>query len=64
VTDKAVRAFSLTGTPHQVIGQIEAMIAGGADHIAFGPPLGPDPAKSLKLIGEKILPHFQQKYGH
>lgn len=64
VTDKAIRAFSLTGTPHQVIGQIEAMIAGGADHIAFGPPLGPDPAKSLKLIGEKILPHFQQKYGH
>lgn len=63
VTDKAVRAFSLTGTPTDVIGQIEAMIDGGADHIAFGPPLGPDPAKSLQLIGEKILPHFQNRTG-
>jgi 5,10-methylenetetrahydromethanopterin reductase len=59
VTDKAIRAFSLTGTPGDVIGQIEAMIAGGADHIAFGPPLGPDPTRSLQLIGERILPHFR-----
>lgn len=59
VTDKAIKAFSLTGTPGDVIGQIEAMIDGGADHIAFGPPLGPDPARSLTLIGEKILPHFR-----
>ncbi|CAN7305794.1 LLM class flavin-dependent oxidoreductase [Phenylobacterium sp. LjRoot225] len=58
VTDKAIAAFSLTGTPKDVIGQIEAMIAGGADHIAFGPPLGPDPSRSLRLIGEEILPHF------
>ncbi len=63
VTDKAIAAFSLTGTPKDVIGQIEAMIAGGADHIAFGPPLGSDPMRSLDLIGEKILPHFRRERG-
>ncbi|WP_157218091.1 LLM class flavin-dependent oxidoreductase [Flavisphingomonas formosensis] len=58
VSDASIRAFSLTGTPHDVIGQIEEMIAAGADHIAFGPPTGPDPTRSLVLIGETILPHF------
>lgn len=61
VTDKAIRAFSLTGTPRDIIGQIEEMIAAGADHVAFGPPQGPDPMKSLGLIGEKILPHFRNR---
>lgn len=60
VTDKAIRAFTLTGTPHDVIGQIEAIIDAGADHVAFGPPLGPDPQRSLDLIGTKILPHFRR----
>lgn len=59
VTDKAVKAFSLTGTPEDVIGQIEALIDAGADHVAFGPPLGPDPSRSLDLIGTRILPHFK-----
>lgn len=60
VTEKAIRAFSLTGTPDDVIGQIEAIIDAGADHVAFGPPLGPDPSRSLDLIGTKILPHFRR----
>ena len=61
VTDKAIRAFSLTGTPRDIIGQIEEIVAAGADHVAFGPPQGPDPMKSLGLIGEKILPHFRNR---
>lgn len=58
VTDKAIDAFTLTGTPDDVIGQIEGLIEGGADHVAFGPPIGPDPMGALDLLGEKVLPHF------
>ena len=40
VPDEPVRAFSLTGTPDDVIPQIEALIYAGARHIAYGPPMG------------------------
>lgn len=59
VPDEAVRAFSLTGTPDDVIPQIEALLDAGATHIAFGPPLGPDFKESIRLLGEKVLPRFR-----
>ncbi|MEX1147697.1 MAG: LLM class flavin-dependent oxidoreductase, partial [Sphingomonadales bacterium] len=59
VSDRAVRAFSVTGTPRDVIPQIEDMINAGATHIAFGPPLGPDFDEALDLIATEVLPHFK-----
>lgn len=59
VPDEAVRAFSMTGTPAEVIPQIEEMVDVGATHIAFGPPLGPDFDEALQLLGEEILPRFR-----
>lgn len=58
VPDEAVRAFSLTGTPAEIIPQIEALIDAGATHIAFGPPHGPDFKETIRLLGEKVLPYF------
>ena len=58
VPDEAVRAFSLTGTPDDVIPQIEALIDAGATHIAFGPPHGPDFYETIQLLGENVLPYF------
>ncbi|WP_369805955.1 LLM class flavin-dependent oxidoreductase [Amycolatopsis sp. M39] len=58
VTDKAIEAFTLTGTPGDVIERVEGMVAAGADHVAFGPPIGPDPMGALALLGTKVLPHF------
>ena len=60
VPDDAVRGFSLTGTPDDIIPQIEALIDAGATHIAFGPPHGPDPMEAIKLLGEKVLPNIQR----
>ncbi len=61
VSDKAIRAFSVTGTPADVIPQIEEMIAAGATHIAFGPPLGPDFDEALDLLAKDVLPHFKSQ---
>lgn len=59
VPDEAVHAFSLTGTPDDVIPRIEALVDAGATHIAFGPPLGPDFRESIRLLGDKVLPYFR-----
>ncbi|HWK49513.1 MAG TPA: LLM class flavin-dependent oxidoreductase, partial [Steroidobacter sp.] len=61
VPQKAIRAFTLTGTPHDVIEQVEELIAAGADHVSFGTPTGPDPAQAMHLVGTQILPHFRRK---
>lgn len=60
VSDKSLRAFSLSGTPRDVIPQIEALIDAGATNIAFGPPLGPDFGEALHLIKTEILPEFSK----
>jgi 5,10-methylenetetrahydromethanopterin reductase len=60
VSDKAVKAFSLSGTPRDVIPQIEALIDAGATNIAFGPPLGPNFDESLHLLETEILPEFKK----
>lgn len=59
VSDLAVSRHSVTGTPDDVIVQIEAMVAAGVTHVAFGHPLGPDFNAALDLIGTRILPHFK-----
>jgi 5,10-methylenetetrahydromethanopterin reductase len=59
VSDRAVKAFSLTGTPADVIPQIEALIEAGATNIAFGPPLGPDFGAALELLATEVLPYFR-----
>jgi len=59
VSDDALRAFTATGTPAGIIPQIEAIVAAGATHIAFGPPLGPDFDAALATIGRDVLPYFR-----
>ncbi len=60
VPDQAVKSFSLTGTPEDVIPQIEALIEAGATNVAFGPPHGPDAMEAIKLLGDKVLPNIQR----
>ncbi|QIB67321.1 LLM class flavin-dependent oxidoreductase [Kineobactrum salinum] len=64
VSDRAVRAFSVSGTAADAIPQIEEMLAAGATHIAFGPPLGPDFDEALDIIAKDILPHFSKLREH
>lgn len=60
VSDRALRAFSITGTPGEAIAQIEALIDAGATHVCFGPPLGAQFDAALELIGTRVLPYFRE----
>ena len=51
--------LAIYGTPEDCVERINALVKNGLKHIRFGPPLGPDPKKTITLIGEKILPHFR-----
>lgn len=60
VSDLSIAKCSVTGTPEEVIPQIEAMAAAGVTHVAFGHPLGPDFDEALDLLGQEVLPHFRR----
>jgi 5,10-methylenetetrahydromethanopterin reductase len=51
--------IGIAGGVTDLIERLEGLAAMGAKHISFGPPLGPDPAAAIALLGEKVLPHFR-----
>jgi len=59
ISDLSVAKCSVTGTPNEVIEQIEEMVEAGVTHVAFGHCLGPDFNEALDLLGKKVLPHFR-----
>jgi 5,10-methylenetetrahydromethanopterin reductase len=60
VSELSVSRCSVTGTPEDVIQQIEEMVAAGVNHVAFGHCLGPDFDEALDLLGKEVLPHFEK----
>lgn len=51
------------GTPADVIAQVEAFAAAGVSRVEFGTPHGPDEAAAIRLLGERVLPHFEAQEG-
>ncbi len=51
--------LAIYGTPEDCVERISGLVKKGLKHIRFGPPLGPDPRMTIKLIGDDILPHFR-----
>ena len=58
VTDPMLR-IGITGTGHDLIPRLEALVAMGVQHISFGPPLGPDIDEAVRIIGRDVIPHFR-----
>ncbi len=46
-------------TPAELIPRLEGLVARGARHLSFGPPLGPDPLEAIRVLGREVLPHFR-----
>ncbi len=51
--------LGITGTPADVIRQVERLADMGIDEVSLGGPLGPDPEKAIALMGSRVIPHFK-----
>ena len=48
--------LGIAGGPQEIIEACAALLADGARHISFGPPLGPDPEAALKVLASDVMP--------
>jgi len=55
----AMTRLAISGTPADVIRQIEALAGMGITQVSVGGPLGPDPATAIRLMGEQVIPYFR-----
>jgi 5,10-methylenetetrahydromethanopterin reductase len=46
--------IGVVGRPRDVIERLEPLVEAGAQHLSFGPPLGPDLAEAVHLLGEVV----------
>jgi 5,10-methylenetetrahydromethanopterin reductase len=60
LVDQRMMAIGIAGAPEEVVGRLGSLIAAGARHLSFGPPLGPDPLHAVELLGEQVLPPLRR----
>lgn len=59
LSDFSVESFSLAGTPDEFVRSIENVIDHApVDRIEFGTHHSPNEAEAIRLLGERVLPHF------
>jgi 5,10-methylenetetrahydromethanopterin reductase len=59
LVNEQMLGLAVVGTPEQIIPKIELLIESGITQIAVGGPLGPDPEKTIQLLGDRVLPYFR-----
>jgi 5,10-methylenetetrahydromethanopterin reductase len=59
LVDERMLRIGVTGEPKDLIERLEPLVAAGARHLSFGPPLGPDPLEAIRLLGREVLPYFR-----
>lgn len=52
--------LGVAGDARSLISRLEGLVAAGARHLSFGPPLGPEPLQAITLLGREILPYFRR----
>ncbi len=58
LVDERMLRIGVVGGPHEVIARLEPLVAAGARHLSFGPPLGPDLGEAVRLLGQ-VIRHFR-----
>jgi 5,10-methylenetetrahydromethanopterin reductase len=58
MVDERMLRIGIVGGVHDVIERLEPLVAAGARHLSFGPPLGPDQLEAVRLLGQ-VIQHFQ-----
>jgi 5,10-methylenetetrahydromethanopterin reductase len=60
VTPEMMR-IGVAGSAKELIPRMEQLVALGASHLSFGPPLGPDPLEAIDVLGSDVLPHLRHR---
>jgi 5,10-methylenetetrahydromethanopterin reductase len=58
MVDERMMRIGIVGGLTDVIARLEPLVAAGAQHLSFGPPLGPEPLEAVALLGS-IINHFR-----
>lgn len=58
ITPQMMR-IGIAGNADDLNARLETLAALGVKHISFGPPLGPDPLEAIRVIGQRVIPHFK-----
>jgi 5,10-methylenetetrahydromethanopterin reductase len=58
MVDERMMRIGIVGQPSDVIARLEPLVAAGAQHLSFGPPLGPNPLEAVALLGQ-VIDHFR-----
>jgi 5,10-methylenetetrahydromethanopterin reductase len=58
MVNEKMMAIGVVGQPSDVIARLKPIVDAGAQHLSFGPPLGPDPLKAVELLGQ-VINHFR-----
>ena len=58
VTD-AMLSLGIVGTSEEIVQRCKGLVAMGAKHLSFGPPLGPSPLEAIDILGRQVLPHLR-----
>jgi 5,10-methylenetetrahydromethanopterin reductase len=62
LVDERMLRIGIVGGPREVIERLEPLVAAGAQHLSFGPPLGPTPLHAVQLLGQ-VIRHFRGTAG-
>ena len=54
-------ALGVAGGPHDVTAACAQLIADGARHVSFGPPLGPDPEEAVRVLARDVIPELRSR---
>ena len=60
VDDTMLEAFSIYGTPEDVVEKCKKLAEMGVTQIVAGSPIGPNKETAIKLIGKKVIPALKE----
>ena len=60
LVDERMLRIGVVGQAKDVIERLDPLVAAGANHLSFGPPLGPNPLEAVRLLGQ-VVEHFRNQ---
>jgi 5,10-methylenetetrahydromethanopterin reductase len=62
LVDERMLRIGMMGDAGELINRLEPLVAAGATHLSFGPPLGPDPLAAVTLLGQQVISRFREVF--